>query len=389
MSNSNKCRLCGNNSNSELLNFGLQPIIHHLIKDIDESYKTYPFILGVCDNCNFLSLMNPLPANLLYNKNYFTVSDWKFQPHSIRLIDLMQQISGMNKDTKLLEIGCNDGKFLKELIDNGINDVRGIEPTDRQDICLSKNLNVEKGFFPSTSLKEKEFDLIVTRQVLEHIIDLDLFISSAHIALKDEGTIVIEVPDITQNLECLDFGLWEEHVNYFSTNTLQKLLAKHQFEIIHYERTMFSGATLTVFAQKTSNKLNIPISYDEKNKINKFKKKYDVLKTLLHDHLNGIDDIIVYGCGARSSAFVNFFDLNMINCFVDDKKEKQNLIVPGCNLPIKPWSNDFKESFCLLGVNSENEEKLLNKRFFKRNKSFSILPPSRRIPSFWRNLINN
>ena len=145
---------------------------------------------------------------------------------------------------------------------------------------------------------------------------------------------------------------------------------------------MFSGATLTVFAQKTSNKLNIPISYDEKNKINKFKKKYDVLKTLLHDHLNGIDEIIVYGCGARSSAFVNFFDLNMINCFVDDKKEKQNLIVPGCNLPIKPRSNDFKESLCLLGVNSENEEKLLNKRFFKRNKSFSILPPRRRIPSF-------
>ena len=34
----------------------------------------------------------------------------------------------MNKDTELLDIGCNDGKFLKELNGFGINNVRGIEP---------------------------------------------------------------------------------------------------------------------------------------------------------------------------------------------------------------------------------------------------------------------
>ena len=83
--------------------------------------------MGLCENCNFLSLLEPIKPSVLY-ENYFTVSDWKFQPHTKRLIEIMSQILGMNKDTELLDIGCNDGKFLKELNGFGINNVRGIEP---------------------------------------------------------------------------------------------------------------------------------------------------------------------------------------------------------------------------------------------------------------------
>ena len=383
-----KCRLCENNTNVEILNFGNKPIVHHLIKDINVTYKKFPFILGLCESCNFLSLLKPIDPTILY-ENYFTVSDWKFQPHTMRLIEIMSQILGMNKDTNLLEIGSNDGKFLKELIDFGIKDVRGIEPTtDAYNISVSKNLNIEKGFFPTTSFKKDEYDIIVFRQVLEHIFDLDLFLSNVYKALKFNGSIVIEIPDTSWNLECLDYSLWEEHVNYFTFNTLQKLLAKYQFEIIHYERTLFSGVALTVFAQKSEKRINIKVSDDEKIKINMFKNKFNQLKISLHEYLNDKDNVVVYGCGARSSNFVNLFDLDMINCFVDDQKEKQNYFVPGCNLQIKPWSKDLEESTVLLGVNTENEQKVINKRLLKTDNFFSILPPSKHIPHFWKNLIN-
>ena len=50
----------------------------------------------------------------------------------------------------------------------------------------------------------------------------------------------------------LDYSLWEEHINYFTLNTLKTLLKKHSFEIIHYETTLYSGKALTVFCKKTS-----------------------------------------------------------------------------------------------------------------------------------------
>jgi 2-polyprenyl-3-methyl-5-hydroxy-6-metoxy-1,4-benzoquinol methylase len=383
-----QCRICNQNTNTELLNFGNQPIVHHFLKNTNESFKTFPFKLGLCENCNFLSLLEPIKPSVLY-ENYFTFSDWKFQPHTKRLIEIMSQILGMNKDTELLDIGCNDGKFLKELNGLGINNVRGIEPsTDAYNISISKKLNVEKGFFPTTSLKKNEYDIIVFRQVLEHIIDLDLFLSNVNKALKDKGSIVIEIPDTSWNLECLDYSLWEEHVNYFTINTLKNLLSKHQFEIIHYERTLFSGVALTVFAQKAQKKLSFNISIDERNKINNYKNKFNKLKTYFHESFDKEENIVIYGCGSRSSNFVNLFSLDMICCFVDDQNEKQNYFLPGYSIPIKPWSNDFKNSTILLGVNAENEEKVIMKRGLKADNFFSILPPSKHLPNFWRELIN-
>ena len=98
--------------------------------------------------------------------------------------------------------------------------------------------------------------------------------------------------------------------------------------------------------------------------------------------------MVVYGCGARSSNFLNFFELNMISFFIDDQIDKQNLFVPGCNIEILPWSEEFLQSTFLLGVNAENENKVLAKRGLLREKCFSISPPSKYIPSFWQDLIN-
>ena len=50
----------------------------------------------------------------------------------------------------------------------------------------------------------------------------------------------------------------------------------------------------------------------------------------------------------------------------------------------------LKNRSVLLGVNSENEGIMINKlkKYFKINDIFSILPPSRILPSFWKNMID-
>jgi len=99
--------------------------------------------------------------------------------------------------------------------------------------------------------------------------------------------------------------------------------------------------------------------------------------------------IVMYGCGARSSNFINFTEIhNMVDFFIDDQDEKQNLYVPGCNLKITPWHEAYSEKYTmLLGVNTENEYKVIEKRKLHMSNVFSTTPPSTNLPMFWKNII--
>lgn len=384
-----KCRVCEEYSVVELINFFDQPIVHKLETIKDADYRTYPFIVGHCLTCNFVGLTKPIDPEILY-ENYFTVSAWKNQPHVSRLIELITHISNAKLDQKILEIGCNDGSFLQSLKSSGFSDIQGIEPTkDSYDLAVSKDIVVEHDFFPNKNIKQDHYDLVISRHVLEHITDLKSFFLGVNLCLKDNGVLIIEIPDSENSFHKLDYALWEEHVNYFTYNTVKLLLNKNGFEVIHYEKTLFSGVAITLFAQKVDYEFDILIDKSETSLINSYKEKFPIFKKLLHEFIKDKKEISIYGCGARSCNFVNFLGLDMITSFVDDQEEKQNKFVPGCNIPIVPWSDEFNSKYFFLGVNSENEAKLIQKRNLIETNLISILPPSKNLPTFWRKLINS
>jgi 2-polyprenyl-3-methyl-5-hydroxy-6-metoxy-1,4-benzoquinol methylase len=395
-SNKFSCRICKSTKSSHSINFGKHPIVHNLCR-LESNYDSYPFELTSCERCGFIQLLDPISPEILY-KNYFTVSSWKNQPHVHRLIEVIEAISLISKSSNILDVGCNDGSFLDSLKSSGYSNLSGIEPTeDASNLALLKGFNVQREFLTESiahsKFEEGSYDLITTRQVLEHIIDLDDYMQSLKYLLSERGTLVIEIPDSEWNLECFDYALWEEHANYFTLSTVSQLLKQHGFTIIHYEVTLFSGRALTVFCQKMKEGKKPSTmefyNYDE-IKIKKFFGGFEKYKSSLHQYLRLIDKpIAVYGSGARSSNFVNFNEVgSFINCFVDDQIEKQNLFVPGCDLEIVPYDNaQHSDYFFLLGVNAENERKVIQNRGLKANSYASILPPSVFLPDFWLKLL--
>ena len=75
--------------------------------------------------------------------------------------------------------------------------------------------------------------------------------------------------------------------------------------------------------------------------------------------------------------------------YIDDQPQKQNKFVPGSKLPIL-MSNGLPNSneFILLGVNTENEHKVITNNNIKEKFYNSILPPSKYLPTFWKELID-
>lgn len=390
-----KCRLCGNDSVELLIDFGEQPIVHNLLKSADEQYETYPFELGCCQSCGFLQVMRPIDPEILY-QSYFTISSWKNQPHVPRLIEVMEGVGAMELDTKILDVGCNDGSFLEVLKKRGYQALYGIEPTqDAFDAAIARGLNVHHGFFGEDSARglygASYFDAVVTRQVLEHITDLDDFLSAIRLVLKDDGLLVIEIPNSDLLLRYLDYALWEEHVNYFTLSTLSDLLAKHSFAVTHYEVTLFSGSTLTVFCEKIKQNQHSPKQYVNRDctGTQRYKAAWntyiDQLKFFLEQQTRSI---AIYGCGARSSTFINFTGIaEYVGCFIDDQPQKQDFLLPGAEIPIEPWSDEHTDDFYLLGVNTENESKVIRKRNLAPDQFCSVLPPSHFLPDFWKSMI--
>ena len=77
-------------------------------------------------------------------------------------------------------MGCNDGKFLKRLDRTWFTHISAIEPaTDAFNEAIASHSSVINDFFTFQSAQQyyalSEFDCVVTRQVLEHICDLDDF----------------------------------------------------------------------------------------------------------------------------------------------------------------------------------------------------------------------
>ena len=129
-------------------------------------------------------------------------------------------------------------------------------------------------------------------------------------------------------------------------------------------------------------------SKDNFNKINNYKKNFKVFKNKLEDFLKKFKkNIYIYGCGARSCNFVNLVGIGKyISGFVDDNKLKQNKYVPDSNLKIfSPNQVNLDDSVILLGVNTENENAIIKKTNTKH--VYSILPPSTRLPDFWKIMI--
>jgi len=390
------CRGCEQNTVSSLMDFGNQPIVHHLLKDPDEDYTGYPFELGVCSNCALMQIMQPISPDILY-ENYFTISTWKNQPHVQRLIQIIENLSGIDAQSKIFDIGCNDASFLKILRDKGYKELHGIEPTqDAFKLAQGEGFeNIINDFFNADKAEELynkgEFDLVVTRHVLEHITEIGSFLDGMHFALNDDGLLVIEIPDGSMHIEHLDYAFWEEHVNYFTLNSLRRILNLHGFDVVHHEITLFSGRCLTVFCQKGKDLQPSKAQDYELAQFQYFGDMLEPFKKELRNFLQSFDlPVYIYGSGCRSNVFTNFTGIgDLITTYIDDQPEKQNFNVPGKDvLKMVPWEDVQDQDFvALLGVNTENEYKVINKRGLKAEHTFSILPPSKHIPEFWTRMM--
>ena len=397
------CNCCGAEC-EVLLNLGSHPIANQLADSPDNSVPHYPMNVAGCTNCGLVQLSHSIDSSHFYT-DYATPSEWKREPHIETLIEALRP--NLPNESRILDVGCNDGRFLRHLIAGGWKNVMGLEPTgNTAKDAISQGLNIVNESLNSLAAQRLvtehgPWDCISLRQVLEHIVDLEDFGRSLNHLLVEDGLLVIEVPDSRVNLNGRDYALWEEHVNYFTPDTLGVFLDSHGFEKIESYESQFSGTCLTVLARKVAR-----ISKSTQTKylpspdvlavqVDAFRtwaKDFAVFKSRVQAEVGehaSRGEVILYGVGSRSSNFINIMGLaKFVSFAVDDQPQKQGKFMPGSGIPILSSAEAglriVPNSFVLLGVNGENEESLLaHSELLTSASTASVLPPSEHLLGAW------
>lgn len=271
----------------------------------------------------------------------------------------------INKDACILDIGCATGGFLSYLKDRGYDNLYGTEINmDYIEEAKKTGINIKHGIAESLPFDGK-FDYVFSDQVVEHLIDPNLFFTEARRVLKPNGYLCVSVPDAAQYDECEFFEYYwfliREHIQHFDEAHLVKLAEKHGFS---YEKVVKSK---TVMLSKKSllPSINIVLKLNgaqaaHKNELIDFSLKrktieYFYKQSVIHYYRNiAIDSlwktkrpIYVYGI-SREFMYLyensNLFICN-IRGFFDDttikqtKKVGDNLIQSGSELKnCKPGS---------------------------------------------------
>lgn len=149
-------------------------------------------------------------------------------------------IEKYKKTGSILDIGSSTGLMLSIFKDRGWK-VLGIEPskTSVQYAVLSgiATLNTT---FPSPKLKNKSFDAIILNHVLEHIKDPLEFLKNANLVLKNNGVILVDLPNFGSLAAKLSGASWRyilpyEHVWHFTPKGLSNILEKVGCKVIYKE----------------------------------------------------------------------------------------------------------------------------------------------------------
>ena len=389
------CRLCHSADLRPVIDLGETPIAHRLLRHRDEPEERFPFEVLACGDCGLPQIVKPIDPDILYRQFNYNFSSWKPEPHQP---DELDTIGKSTQYHSVFEIGCNDGLFLDRLRERGAKVLVGVEPNPVSGkIARERGIKVYPDMISPALCHDAvvhagKFDLVVARQVLEHIVDFENFFACVKLALRDDGLLFIDVPDFAPGSLVGDLSvLWEEHVSYFTESTLLALLARHGFEAVSVKKYDFSGGSLAIAARLAGGKVTAPPApAGVGERFGKRAREYGArLRPLLAKaRENGIQ-VAIYGAGCRACTFTNAHELaDLIELSVDDQRERQGLFLPGTRIPIRSPEDLRAQSaplVCLLAVNHENDAKVsgrLRENLTRPLHIVSIFAPS----DIWREL---
>ena len=348
------CLSCSNSKFKKLFLQKKFPILFGAIPiEKKKNIKKYPIEISICKNCGLVQ-QTKIPKkeiiDEIYTSDYYSCGSPLTSGMGVKEIENFFSFFKKynNNPKKVLEIGCFDGYLLNKISKLGW-DVYGCDPSpvvNKTKVLIGKK-RIKQVFFSEKNYQNQFFDVIIFRNLLEHILDLNIFLKNVYNCLNHKGKIFIEVPDIKKIVKLGGLGLFfHEHISYFSIETLSYLLLRNGFKIkTYYEgnpNIFLEAEKIKIVENKKFKKINFKINNIDKNY---FKIKNKILSIFKNKKINLV---VLFGASALATSIATLLNTKQrkkIVLVLDNDKLKQNKILGGTNIKISEPKKILKSNF--------------------------------------------
>ena len=379
------------------LNLGRQPLANSFLKDIGKKTLQDEFFynLKICFNSkNYLvSIAKPVNPKKQYTDKYaHRASESKTMRFAFKKV--AQKLFKRFRPKKIMEIGSNDGVFLKNFDKKS---VVAVEPCKNLARLTKKLFETYDKFWNlklANKLKKKkgEIDLIFSANTISHIPNLKETFKGIYSILSKDGVLVIEDPSLLKVLQNNSYDqFYDEHVYVFSSISINNIIQEYGLRLFDIEHLSTHGGSNRYYICKKNGKykkslrLEKAIKNEKSYKLHKiesylkFSKRVNLSRKNLFNLMKRLKKtnkkIISYGATYKSTTVFNYCNLNskLIDYVTDTTLNKQGKYTPGTHIKIispELGMNDTVDYAYLGAWNFKKEIFKKEKNFLKRGGKF-------------------
>lgn len=317
-----QCRVCASQTNKVLCLDHVPPNVQTLLKENQRGHLTATtFKIYQCINCGLVQA--PAQLSDQYYDDYLMSTTFSQQlgDYLDELVEEFVNTYGLHQG-HILDVGCGDGAFMYPFKQRNISTV-GIEPSDRsREVAKQAGFEVHGGYMTAdTVIASGPFDAFVSRQVLEHVDDIQGMLTGLKRNLKSGAVGIVEVPRLEKAIEDQRFyDFFPDHINYYSLESLRNTLEFNGFRVLELRSTMFDEynvafvqvRTPTDFSQVTNNATSLVNEIDQ------------LFANAKQQNLT----TAIWGAGAKGLSILTNININNIDHLVDSDNNKQGRYTP-------------------------------------------------------------
>ena len=387
------CKITGKKIKS-FMSFGKMPIANGFLTKKNFKREFYfKMEVGFSQDISLFQLNEHPAPKQMFNKEYpFYTSSSKYMVSHFKEYSKWIKKNYYKNIKKVIEIGSNDGSFLKNFKSKNVN-ILGIEPSKNVANFAKKNgiETVNKFFSSNTARGLKKYksktNLICAANAICHIPNLPDLIKGLDILLTKKGVFIFEEPYLGSMYDKTSYDqIYDEHIFMFSVSSVKKIFDLFNFELVDVmSQSTHGGSMRYVIARKGQYKIKNIVkqkileekkkNIDTKKGCYKFKKKCELSKKNLNKKINSIlnkgKNIAGYAATSKSTTILNYcgIDFKKIDFICDTTQDKIGKFTPGTHIPIKDmeyYNKNIPDYTFLFAWNHKKEifnkeKKILNK----------------------------
>tara|TARA_R110000851_G_scaffold193161_1_gene343933 strand:+ start:454 stop:1617 length:1164 start_codon:yes stop_codon:yes gene_type:complete len=345
----------------QFLDLGKQPIANGFLHKEDIKNE-YFFNLGVAfdEDTKLVTQTEYVDPPLMFNDTYmYRGSMSKTSRDHFKLLS-----SKINPESRVLEIGSNDGVFIKHF---DTSKAISVEPCgnfakETQDMGYTTYAE-----FWSRELADKintshgKQDIIFAANCMCHIPELNDAFSAIESLLSENGTFIFEDPSLAEVVNNNSYDqIYDEHPHVFSVIALDNILKRSGLQITRVENLPVHGGSNRIFAGRIGSSIDETVeqnkAYERILGLDRFEtyqrlalrveeSKNDLVRLLTRCKEEG-KKVISYGATSKSTTVFNYCGIgpDLIDCITDTTPEKQGKLSPGMHIPVIAPGNSIDES---------------------------------------------